>query len=91
VRHLSKFFVKPAIQSITTPADSAGGLARWRVLCHHRDTGKAIGLVEVAGPAEALAKAALVAACRRISIAVMFDALGGVSFEPAPAVPVPPP
>jgi hypothetical protein len=77
VRHLSKFFVRPAIQDLGREA--AG--TRWRVVCHNRKTGKVIPLVDVTGPVESLAKAAVMAACQRIGVAVTFDAAGGVSFK----------
>lgn len=91
VRHLAKFFHAPYLQSCTTDEDRGLGLQRLRVMCRHRVTKKAIGVVEVAGPPDALPKAALMAACQRIGIKVSLDGNGGATFEklppPQPAAP----
>jgi len=90
VRHLSKFFVKPFIRAVTTDEDRANGIARWRVFCRHKVTNKEIGVCEVAGPAEALPKAALIGACRLARVKVSFDAEGTVTFQGIGLKPVQP-
>lgn len=84
VRHLSKFFNKPFFREATTAEDRKAKIGRLRVFCRHVQTGAEIPVCEVAGPAEALPKAALVGACRMIRVNVTFDALGGVSFAAVP-------
>lgn len=84
VRHLAKFFVAPFFRNVTTTADRAKRLERWRVFCRNRETGKEIGITEVCGPAPTIGKAGLMAACARIGVRVSFDAQGSVSFKAEP-------